>query len=231
MGAITATQLKVLFPGADSGYLAQVANELNTDLPTYGLDSGLRQAHFFAQVMQETGPGLDAKVEKLIYSPNALETQFKYYRNHPDEAVQDGYGKDPATNKIIRPANQEAIGNKAYGNRFGNGDVASGDGFRFRGRGFIQVTFRDNYAALANQYKTLYGASDVDFVANPDLVASFPGSVRSAVCFWIQHRLPALADHGSSDLNVDAITAVINENTPSYGERRDNFHKAIQVFQ
>ncbi len=231
MGAITATQLGVLFPGADKGYLEQVANELNNGLPKYGLDTGLRQAHFFAQVMQEAGPALEAQVESLNYSPKALEANFSYYRNHPDEAVQDGYSKDPATGKIVRKANQERIANNAYANRIGNGDAAGGDGFRFRGRGFIQVTGRANYAALATTYGTIYGAIGADFVTNPDQVASFPSSIRSAVCFWVQHGLPNLADHGSSDLNVDAITAVINRDTPSYGDRRNNFHKALQVFQ
>ena len=230
MNPITAAQLSEFFPGADNDYLAQVATELNTDPSKYGLDTSLRCAHFFAQVMQEAGPELQAQVENLNYSPKALGN-FSYYRNHPDEAVQDGYARDPNTQKIIRPANQQAIANKAYANRIGNGDVASGDGWLFRGRGFIQVTGRANYAALATTYGNIYGAIDADFVANPDQVASFPYSVRSAVCFWVQHGLPALADHGSSDLNVDAITAVINKDTPSYGERRDNFHQALQVFQ
>ncbi len=230
MGAITAAQLSQLFPDADNDYLEQVATELNTNLSAYGLDTALRQAHFFAQVMQEAGPGLQAQVESLNYSPKAL-TLFSYYVIHAGEAVQDGYAKDPATGRIIRPANQPNIGNKAYANRIGNGDVASGDGYLFRGRGFIQVTGRANYATLNAQYGNVYGADGADFVENPDLVASFPDSVRSAVCFWLQHGLPTLADLGSSDLNVDAITAVINKGTNSYGERRENFQKAYQVFQ
>jgi len=231
MNPITAAQLSQLFPDADNDYLAEVAAELNTDLATYGLDTALRQAHFFAQVMQEAGPGLQAQVESLNYSPTALQANFSYYRINPTEATQDGYAKDPTTGRIVRPANQPNIGNKAYANRIGNGDVASGDGYLFRGRGFIQVTGRANFATLTSQYGSIYGDSSVDFVANPDLVANFPDSVRSAVCFWIQHGLPTLADYGSSGLNVDAITAVVNKGTNSYGERRENFQKAYQVFQ
>jgi putative chitinase len=231
MNPITVAQLQQLFPDADAGYLAQVAAELNTNLPQYGLDSALRLAHFFAQVMQEAGPELQAQVENLNYSPAALQANFRYYKNHPDEAVQDGYSKDPATGKILRQANQPQIANKAYGNRYGNGDVASGDGWTFRGRGFIQVTFRSNYAALTAQYQNIYGADPADFVTNPDQLANFPYSVRSAVCFWIQHGLPALADAGSSAANVDAITAVVNKSTNSYAQRRDNFRQAYQAFQ
>jgi len=230
MNPITATQLSQLFPEADDAYLEQVASELNTNLSKYGLDTSLRCAHFFAQVMQEAGPEMQAQVENLNYNAKALQ-MFSYYRLHPAEAEQDAYSRDPTTGKIVRPANQQQIANKAYANRIGNGDVASGDGWQFRGRGFIQVTGRANYAALTTQYGTIYGANGADFVANPDQVASFPYSVRSAVCFWIQHGLPALADHGSSDLNVDAITAVVNKGTDSYGERRNNFHQAFQVFQ
>lgn len=229
---IATDQLRTLFPDAAADYLGNVASELNTDLSTYGLDTALRKAHFFAQVMQEAGPGLQSQSESLNYSPTAL-MKFSYYVNHPAEAQQDGYSRDPTTNKIVRPANQIAIANKAYGSRkdLGNGDVASGDGYRFRGRGFIQVTGRANYTALAAEYHGIYGASDVDFVANPDLVGTFPYTVRSAVCFWIQHGLPKLADNGSTDADVDAITAVINKNTNSYDQRRENFQQAVQAFQ
>src|SRR5271165_6418448 len=97
MNPITATQLSQLFPDADNHYLGQVAEELSTDPSKYGLDTPLRCAHFFAQVMQEAGPELQAQVESLSYSPKALEANFSYYRSHPAEAVKDGYAKDPKT--------------------------------------------------------------------------------------------------------------------------------------
>jgi putative chitinase len=241
MNPITATQLSQLFPDADNDYLAQVASELNTDPSKYGLDTPLRCAHFFAQVMQETGAGLEAQSELLRYDSHGLQTQFKYYRlpEHQGEAAQDAFVRNPATNHLILPspeetaAKEEVIANKAYANRpgSGNGDIASGDGWRFRGRGFFQVTFRSGYAALAKQYNALYGAGNVDFEATPDLVAQFPYTVRSAVCYWIQHGLPKLADKGSLDANVDTITNVINANTPSKELRCENFHLAIKVFQ
>ena len=159
MGAITATQLKALFPAAANDYLANVAAELNTDLAKYGLDTGLRQAHFFAQVMQEAGVKLAAHEESLNYDPDGLLGHFSYYQNHKDEAVQDGRSEDAAGN-VIRKANQEAIGNKAYGSKadLGNTGIASGDGYKFRGRGFIQVTGRANYTTLTVQYGKIYGA-------------------------------------------------------------------------
>jgi len=232
MDTITVGQLDAIFPDADDDYLGQVAAELNTDLPKYGLDTVLRRAHFFAQVRQEAGAGLEAQVESFEYSPSALITTFGYYKKHKDEAEQDGYAKDPKTGKKTRHANQDVIANKVYGGRtdLGNGDAASGDGWQFRGRGFIQVTGRDNYTSLAAHYKSIYGGG-ADFVTNPDLVASFPYSVRSAVCFWVSHGLPRLADHGSTNADVDAITAVINASTTSYGDRQTNFKAALKAFQ
>jgi len=230
MNELTQAQLVELFPRAEADYLAQVATELNTNLLQYGLDSALRLAHCFAQVMQEAGPRLQAQVENLNYSPTALEAKFGYYKSHAGEATQDGYSKDPTTGQMVRRANQQQIANKAYANRNGNGDISTGDGWNFRGRGFIQVTGRNNYATITMQYKKTYGGDGVEFVMNPDLVASFPYTVRSAVCFWVQKRLPVLADAGSSDANVDAITAVVNSRTNSYGQRRKNFQQAYHVF-
>ena len=228
---IDPAQLKAIFPAAASDYLQQVANELNTDLAAYGLDSTQRLAHFFAQVRQESGPGLQAAVESLSYAPQALINTFGYYKQHPAEATADGYDKDPTTNKIRRPAAQQSIANKAYGGRNGNGDIASGDGWNFRGRGLIQVTGRGNYAAISQQCKTLYPGMDVDFVANPDLMASFPGTVRSAVGYWMLHRLQKLADMGTTGDDVDRITRIINANTNSYADRRMNFSVALNAFE
>lgn len=233
MGPITTAQLSQLFPAAPDDYLAKVVAELNTNLPAYGLDTPLRCAHFFAQVRQETGAGLEAKTENLNYSPKALK-KFSYYANHPAEAEQDGYLKDPKTDKIIRDANFEAVANKAYGGRadLGNGDVGSGDGFLFRGRGFIQITGRANYTSLNTQYKKLYDDSDgADFVSNPDLVAQFPYSVRSAVCFWVEHKCPQKADRGSTEDDVNAVTDIVNSGTDSKPQRYANFKKAYAVLQ
>jgi len=106
-------QIKAIFPMAADDYLAQVADELNNDLAAYGLGTVLRRAHFFAQVRQECGPGLEAAVESLAYSPTSLRATFGYYKNHPDEAVQDGYDRDPVSKKLRRAAAQEMIANKA----------------------------------------------------------------------------------------------------------------------
>jgi len=228
---IRAAQMKAIFPAAADDYLGQVAAELNNDLAAYGLDTPLRRAHFFAQVRQECGPGLEAAVESLAYSPTSLGATFGYYRARPAEALQDGYDRDPVSKKLRRAAAQEIIANKAYANRNGNGDFASGDGWLFRGRGFIQVTGRANYAAISAQCRKLYSGIDLDFVARPDDMKSFPGTVRSAVGFWILHNLHTLADRGGTGNDVDRITAAINPHTDSFGERRANFATALNALR
>jgi putative chitinase len=233
IAAITGDQLQRIFPNGDDAYLAQVASELSVNLAAYGLDSRLRLAHFFGQVRQEAGAKLAAGEENLHYRPETL-LNFSYYKNHPDEARQDGYIYD-AAGKLIRPGNDVAIGNKAYGGNaaLGNRGVDSGDGYKYRGRGFIQITGRYNYGKLNDQYKATYGATDIDFLANPDAAKQFPYTVRSAVCYWLWNKLPARADLGSTDANVNAITDVINRNTDqdSRQNRINNFKLAYGVFQ
>jgi putative chitinase len=228
--SISASQLQAIFPKAQASYLQQVANDLNPRLAACGLNTPLRLAHFFAQIREEAGPAMQATVENLNYSPDALKSLFSYYKQHPDEATQDGYAKD-ASGKIVRGANQQTIANKIYANRIGNGDIASGDGWKFRGRGFIQVTGRDNYGAIGTQYAKVYGAAGADFESQPDALAQFPDTLRSAVCFWLRNNLPKVADQGDTDAHVDAVTKVVNLHTTSYAARRENFKVARSVFK
>ncbi len=228
---VTTSQLQLVFPAAAPAYLAQVAGELNANPAQFGLDTPLRLAHFFAQVRQEAGETMAAAVESLAYSPEGLVANFGYYRARPPEAQQDGYVRDPVTKKVTRPAAQQVIANKVYAQRNGNGDSASGDGWVFRGRGLIQVTGRGNYAAVAGQCALLYPGGGVDFVGQPDTMGVFPGALRSAIGFWTMNKLPALADRGAQDADIDRITAVINLRTDSYAERRANFRACLNAFQ
>ena len=227
--AITTVQLKKIFPGAQYDHLSRIADELNVDPTSYGLGSALQKAHFFAQVREECGPRLEVRVENLNYSPKLLKLNFSYYAKNPNEAVSDGYATDEKTKKVVRRADTEQIANKVYANRIGNGDAESGDGWKFRGRGLIQITGRANYAACSKKYRVLYPGADDDFEKNPELLEQFSIAVRSAVCYWIQHGLDLLAD-GSGDAKVDRITAVINKKTTSYPERREHFKVAYDAF-
>ncbi|WP_423601233.1 glycoside hydrolase family 19 protein [Roseateles sp. MS654] len=227
---ITPAQLKKLFELASSDLLAKVADEVNRRPSAYHLDTKLRRAHFFAQVREEAGPSMDAKIEDLTYSPAALKGLFGYYGKHPDEADTDGYERGPK-GTFKRKASQEDIANKAYSNRNGNGDQKSGDGWKYRGRGFIQVTGRSNYAAVSAKYASVFGDASVDFERDPELVATFPYSLRSAICYWLINGLYRLADKGSSANDVDRVTRVVNANTHSYKERQNHFKTAYEHFE
>ncbi|MBB3194045.1 glycoside hydrolase family 19 protein [Roseateles terrae] len=227
---ITVEQLRKIFPKASKDLLQKVADELNFDLKLYGLNTRLRRAHFFAQVREEGGPALTIKSESLAYGEAGLKDTFKYYREHPKEAVTDAYEKN-AKGKVIRAAQQELIGNNVYANRNGNGDAKSGDGWKFRGRGLIQVTGRSNYAAATKLYWKVYKDRQVDFEKTPELMGEFPYAVRSAVCFWLDHKLHELADMGDKPADVDRITKVINLHTKSYAARRENFTTTHATFQ
>ncbi len=113
-----------------------------------------------------------------IYAAGPLRASASlFYAKHKDEADVDGYALDPATKRITRRAQQEKIANKVYANRIGNGDTASGDGWRFRGRGLIQLTGRANYASVSEKYKLLYPTSTMNLEASPERVklVVYPG--------------------------------------------------------
>ncbi len=229
-GDLKVAQLKKIYTRAGDDYLQQVCDELNANPVKFGLHTVLLRAHFFAQVREEGGPLLAGKVEDLTYSNEALK-KFSYYRNRADERAADCAIKDPAhPHRFLQNANEQNIGNKAYGNRMGNGDTASGDGFRYRGRGMIQCTGRNNYQMVTRVYKTLFGGN-FDFEANPDLMARFPHNLRSAVCFWIDTKAFEAAAKGDQPENVNAVTRIVNKDTDTYDKRRQHFVQAYAAFK
>ncbi|MCA3448750.1 MAG: hypothetical protein INF92_00005 [Rhodobacter sp.] len=138
---LTGDRLTSVFPEADTDRLARIAQEIDLQIVTARLDSPDRLAHFFGQVLQEVGQDMRL-AESLDYPPDRLGVPFRYFRRRPDEALRFGRTDE-------HPADQEAIANRAYADRNGNGDIKSGDGWRFRGCGLKQVSGRANYRALA----------------------------------------------------------------------------------
>lgn len=216
---ITVEQLRKIFPmnkgrQPSDAHLQAVADELNSDLVKFKLDTPIRRAHFFGQIKQES-PLLDGAAESLNYSPEGLKATFGYYLKHPDEAQADGRleekGKD-GSKKVIRKANEEAIANKAYMGPHGNADLGNiqhGDGWRFRGRGVHQTTGRSNYRDFAKVHPKYWGDM-IDFVQNPQLLEEIPYNLRSAVAFWLDKECWKRADEGINDVAIDAVTRIIN---------------------
>ena len=218
----TLEMLKKVFKSANDSNLNELIGELNPRLQEYKLDTPIRLSHFFAQVRVEVGDNY-ALVESLRYRPNKL-LAFSYFSSRPEEA--ELYGYKPG----LQEANQIEIANRAYngvtGNtQLGNGDIASGDGWKYRGRGLKQLTGRYNYTEFNRKYPEIWPSENIDFVTNPEKLEEPKYAARSAVYFWLKNRLYEIADQGPESGNVNSITAVINRHTDSYDERRNQFRR------
>ena len=183
---ITAEQLCTLSPTMPLARASQYAAALNAALAGSTLNSPLRIRHFVAQLAWESA-GFRALIENLNYkNPEVLDKTFK--------SVQ---GVEHA--KRLIDAGPVAIGNLVYANKLGNGSVDCGDGFRYRGRGFIMTTGRANYASVARYSK-------IDVVENPDLLGLPEQAAAAARSFWEDRHINAAADAD----NVREVTRVVN---------------------
>lgn len=184
-----------------------VMSEIDMVLRKYHINSTLRMAHFLAQCHHESG-GFKAVREKLNYDWKALRRVFPKY--FADDAIATDYAKQP-----------ERIANRIYANRIGNGPESSGDGFRYRGRGYIQLTGKANYAAFS-------GIVPEDCVEDPDVVATkYP--LLSAAWFWNSRKLNTLADRGPDDSVVESITKVVNGGTHGLASRIQHFGEYYEL--
>ena len=113
------------------------------------------------------------------------------------------------------------------------GNVYSGDGYKFIGRGLKQTTGRYNYTTLNNTYSKIWPDEDINFLENPEKLEEPKYASRSAVVFWLDNKLYDIADKGVSDDNIDKVTKVINKYTPpeSYANRRKFTKEASQIFK
>ena len=198
-------------PGLNlAGLAGKVPDAVIAQIPeaaaTFGITTNLRLAHFLAQCALES-TNFTAVVENLNYSAQRLLQVFpKYFKNVDVNA----YARNP-----------QKIGSRVYANRMGNGDEASGDGFKYRGRGYIQLTGKNNYQAFS-------GFIGEDCVANPDLVATtYP--LASAAFFFNANNIWAICDRGANDATVTSVTKAVNGGTHGLAERIQNFKKFIQA--
>jgi putative chitinase len=182
-----------------------IPNNIITQLPDiiakFELNTPLRLAHFLAQTGHESG-GFKVVNENLNYGVKGLLTIFKKY--FPDEIIAKLYEYKP-----------EKIANTVYASRMGNGDKSSGDGYKFRGRGYIQLTGKNNYTAFGK-------AINEDITANPDLVATkYP--LLSAAWFFHKNGLHKIADQGATDAVVTSVTKRVNGGTIGLPDRIKHF--------
>lgn len=192
-GAFKLDKLKGHIPDAVIAQIPVTAAKFN-------ITNTLRLAHFLAQCGHESG-GFKAVSENVNYSADGLKKIFPKY--FPGNSA-DSYARNP-----------EKIASKVYASRMGNGDEASKDGFKFRGRGYIQLTGKSNYTGF-----TKYIGEDC--VANPDLVATkYP--LASAAFFFDSNKLWSICDKGADDATVTAVTKRVNGGTIGLADRIKHF--------
>jgi len=172
----------------------------------FGIDTPLKLAHFLAQCGHESG-GFKIVQENLNYSTKGLLNIFKKY--FPTQELAESYQKQP-----------QKIANKVYGSRMGNGPESSGEGFKYRGRGYIQLTGKDNYTAFGKSINE-------DIASNPDLVATkYP--LLSAAWFFSKNCLKKCVDN--SDNSVISVSKCVNGGVIGLNERIKefkHFHKLL----
>ena len=201
--AVTLELLKQLCPKTRETVLQNYLLPLQQITDYYEISSTAeRLAGFLAQVSHESG-NFTATIENLNYSAAGLMKTFKKY--FPDEATANQYAKKP-----------EKIANRVYSNRMGNGDEASGDGFKFRGRGLIQLTGKTNYSRFCADL----GISLDETVAYAESPA---GAVTSAGWFWDNNKLNQWCDKG----DFTTLTKRINGGTIGLADREHHYHIAL----
>ncbi len=202
-GGPTSAQLQKIVPSLSSEKSDSLTHPLNLAMGEAEINTPLRQAAFIAQVAHES-QGFSRFVENLNYRADRLLDVFgKYFT----ESEAQEFARQP-----------EKIANRVYADRLGNGDEASGDGWRYRGRGFIQLTGKDNYREAG---KSLH----LDLVGQPELVEGLEIGARVAAWYWTNRNLNPYADRGQ----FDTITKRINGGLNGLLDRRAYYKRAKEV--
>jgi len=202
---LTKAQLAQLLP--NNPYIDHWFDALSKLLPDYSINTPQRIAAFMAQCAHESG-GFTALKENLNYKPATLRKIFAKY--FPDDASANDY--------CSRPNKQEAIANKVYANRMGNGDEASGDGYRYCGRGLLQLTGKDNYSWFA-------ASLGITPEEASEYLQTFEGAAQSACWFWETNNLNQFADQG----DILTLTKRINGGTIGLDDRIKHYEHALHV--
>lgn len=188
---ITQAMIRRVIPNVNKERLDEAVAAFQMWCAHYGINTNERLAAFLANVMHESN-NLNAMVENLNYSADGLRKTFPKYFKTPEDAA--AYARKP-----------QQIANRVYANRNGNGNEASGDGWRYRGRGLMQLTFKANYKS--------YGDSDLCIgnpVLNPEIIGKFPEAYKSAMWFFEKNGLNQLADKGDFETIVKRINGGTN---------------------
>ena len=199
----TRDQLAQMIP--KNPYIDQWFHAISEILPEYEINTPPRVAAFLAQCAHESGNFVFLK-ENLNYKAASLRRVFPKY--FPTDELAAQYANKP-----------ERIANRVYASRMGNGDEASGDGWRYCGRGLIQLTGKQNYSFFA-------GSLEMEVEDVPEYLATFEGAVQSACWFWETNNLNQWADKG----DILTLTKRINGGTIGLEDRQKHYEHALHIF-
>ncbi len=198
--------LRACLPEAKTPNLEKFLEGINETFEHFDINTPQRCAMFLAQTAHESA-NFSATQENLNYSAKGLQGIFKKYFPTQDSTIS--YERKP-----------ERIANRVYANRMGNGAEASGEGYKYRGRGLIQLTGKDNYTNCGK-------ALGMDLLADPDSVANNPVAVLSAGWFWDTRKLNTWADKG----DVLTVTKRINGGTIGLEDRKRHYEHILEVLE
>jgi len=199
---LTASQLKQMVPGIT--HVDHWIEAFDQLLPDYEINTPKRIAAFIAQCAHESG-GFRFLKENLNYKAESLMKTFPKYFSDRDTA--NAYAKQPAK-----------IANRVYGNRMGNGDEASGDGFKYCGRGLIQLTGKSNYSWFA-------ASLEISPEEASAYLETFEGAAQSACWFWESNNLNVEADAG----DIKKMTKKINGGYIGLDDRVKHYEHALHI--
>ena len=203
---ITLANIQAIIPTKPE-IIEKFIEPLNVTIIKYDIGTEARLSAFLAQIFHESG-NLTAVKENLNYSQRALLTLFKKYF---DAETAPKYAR-----------NQEMIANRIYANRMGNGDEKSGEAFKYRGRGLIQCTGKNNYKACGDSLK-------IDLLSKPELLETPKYAALSAGWFWDSNKLNSICDKNTEESFIQ-LTKRINGGIIGLEHRLELWHKAKLVF-
>ena len=204
---ITESMILKVCPSYPKDRLSEDVRVLNDWSERFGISTPMRMAHFLAQCAHES-MGFTRLTENLNYSAKRLMQVFPKHFN-PAQAY-------------LYAGNPMKIANRIYANRMGNGSESSGDGWRYRGRGYIQLTGMANYSAYQKS-----GFCVGDLLSNPDWLTSSPGRMKSSMWYWYSHKCNTLADRD----DIRSITKRINGGLNGLKERTDYLVKFKKILK
>lgn len=204
---ITKEQLLVLFPKAKK--VDALVEAINKNAPKYGLTTRKSLAMFIAQCGHECG-GFTTFSENLNYSAKGLRNTWA--KRFPTDAIANQYARKPRD-----------IANKVYADRMGNGNEASGDGWKYAGKGAIQLTGKDNYTRFSKE-------TGIDVLKNPDILTQYPEAIISAMWFWNSGNRTgkSLNVYAEAD-DIEGSTKIINGGELGIKERTEHYHELLKV--